>query len=131
MYIALNPQKARNFTTKGIRLTLITPVAFVSEELESEFREVVDQAIRDQVVYVVPDCEATGLIIPGIGSSGGVKQVEESKGNYTVKRDAADDNIQEVKDPFGTVRRTRKIMYTLTLPKEEEAETGIILTDRS
>ena len=133
MYIALNPQKARQFTTKGIHLTLLKPIGFVSTELEGEFRVKIDEAIRDQVLYVIPDSEATGLIMPGIGSTGGVKTEEESKGNYTVKRDAADEEIKEVKDMFGNVRRTRKIMYTLTLPEEQEAasETSIILPDRS
>ena len=131
MYVALNPQKARNFTTKGIRLTLLTPVAHVGEDLEPEFRERIDQAIRDQVLYVVPDNEANGLIIPGIGSSGGVNSEEESRGDYLVKCNP-DSEVQEIKDMFGTVRKTRKLVYTLTLPEDPEAEkhSGIILTDR-
>ncbi|TFH51808.1 MAG: hypothetical protein E4H01_00080 [Lysobacterales bacterium] len=131
MYIALNPQKAKQFTTKGVHLSLAKPVMFIAEDLEPEFREKIDEAIRNQILYVVSDNEANGLIMPGIGSTGGVKTEEKSLGNYTVRRDATDDEIQEVKDPFGTVRRTRKIMYTLTLPKEEEPESRIILTDRS
>ena len=132
MYIALNPQKVRHFTTKGIHLTLLKPIGFVPTDLEDEFRFKIDEAIRNQELIVIPDSEAAGIIIPGIGSSSGVSLEEETKGQYAVGRKNADDKVQEVKDMFGTVRRTRKIMYTLTLPKDPEADQKplVIITDR-
>ena len=133
MYVALNPSKARQFTTQGIHLTLARPVGRVADDINDECRLKIDQAIRDQVLYVVPDDEANGLIIPGVGSSSGIGQEIESKGDYTVQRDSMNEETIEVKDPFGTVRRMRKVQYTLTLPKEEESKTesNLILPARS
>lgn len=125
MYIALNPQKSKRFTTKGINLTLSKPVGFVADDIEDIFKFKIDEAIRNGELVVVPDNEG-GIFIQGLGSTSSIETDEQSKGNYTVSKDIDNKEFQEVKDPFGTVRRVRKMTYTLTLPKEEEAESQII-----
>lgn len=135
MYIALNPKKIRQFTTKGIHLTYLRPVGYVADQIEPEFREKIDAAIRNEELFQVPDDEAAGFAIPGLGASEGIKSDEESVGKFTVTREATDDNIQEVKDAFGNLLRVRKMTYTLKLPEDPESTAQpankIIITDRS
>ena len=127
MYVALNPQKARHFTTKGIHLTLMKPIAYVSTELEAEFREKIDEAIRQEVLYVVPDSEAAGMNLAGIGSSSGVEEEAGSVGMMTIDKASSAKDIHVVRDMFGNERRSRKVTYTITLPKEEEEKSSIVL----
>ena len=132
MYVALNPQKARNFTTKGIHLTLSNPVGFVDPHLELGAREKIDEAIRNEELIVVPDDEQ-GFIVKGIGSTTEIQTEEESKGDLSIDCENInkDKNLQSVKDPFGDMRRVRKVMYTLTMPKEPEEESDKIIIARS
>ncbi len=132
MYITLNPAKIRSFTTKGIRLTLSNPVGFVDPDLEFGAREKIDEAIRNEELIVVPDNEQ-GFIVKGIGSTSTIETEEESKGNLSIDCENInkDKNLQSVKDPFGDIRRVRKVMYTLTMPKESEEESDKIIIARS
>lgn len=132
MYITLNPAKIRSFTTKGIRLTLSNPVGFVDPDLELGAREKIDEAIRNEELIVVPDNEQ-GFIVKGIGSTSTIETEEESKGNLSIDCENInkDKNLQSVKDPFGDIRRVRKVMYTLTMPKESEEESDKIIIARS
>jgi len=132
MYITLNPAKIRSFTTKGIRLTLSNPVGFVDPDLELGAREKIDEAIRNEELIVVPDNEQ-GFIVKGIGSTSTIETEEESKGNLSIDCENInkDKNLQSVKDPFGNIRRVRKVMYTLTMPKESEEESDKIIIARS
>jgi hypothetical protein len=132
MYITLNPIKIRTFTTKGIRLTLSNPVGFVDPNLELGAREKIDEAIRNEELIVVPDDEQ-GFIVKGIGSTGTIETEEESKGDLSIDCENInkDKNLQSVKDPFGDMRRVRKVMYTLTMPKESEEESDKIIIARS
>ena len=132
MYITINPIKVKTFTTKGIRLTLSNPIGFVPNDLESMFREKIDEAIRNEELIVVPDNEQ-GFVVKGIGSTTGIETEEESKGDLSIDCEniSKDKNLQSVKDPFGDMRRVRKVMYTLTMPKESEEESDKIIIARS
>jgi hypothetical protein len=124
MYVAINPLKIKSFTTKGIHITISRPVCFVPEGLEQEFMDKIETAISNNELLLVAD--DSGILLPGFGQTSKVEVEEELKGNYTISKQQKDEDIREVTDPFGDVRRMRKVMYTLTLPKEEEEPTGII-----
>lgn len=113
-------------------MTLSNPIGFVPNDLESMFREKIDEAIRNEELIVVPDNEQ-GFVVKGIGSTTGIETEEESKGDLSIgcENISKDKNLQSVKDPFGDMRRVRKVMYTLTMPKEPEEESDKIIIARS
>jgi hypothetical protein len=132
MYVALNPKKIRQFTTKGIHLTLVQPVGYVPDDLEPHFRAKIDKALQDEELFTVAEDEATGLILPQIGSSSGVKTDEEARGTYTVDRKDLGET-QDVVDPFGKKFKVRRRMITLKFSEDSQPaeEPKIVLTDRS
>lgn len=62
MWIVLNPLKAHRFTTKGINLHANSPFAFVPPDLEPEFKNVIDKAIEEQILFVTEKKEFEAMI---------------------------------------------------------------------
>lgn len=127
MVIALNPKKIRQFTTKGIHLTLLKPVTSVPVGLEQEFLDKITKAITDGDLINLPDNESVGYFVPGIGSSTGIEENENHKGQLV--SEVSSDNGEEIdiKDPFGNTIHAKRMTITLKISEPEEPESKPII----
>lgn len=107
MWIALNPEKAHRFTTKGINLSKAKPAAYVPPELEPQFLMRINTAL------------AAGEIIriDGKGSFKIEGQAEVSEATRT-ENDDYKIRTESVKDPD-----TNRITATIIKMPDEDGNT--------
>lgn len=134
MYIALDPRKAFQFTTKGVRLTPGNPVAHIPDGSDDDVLATVNKAIQDGIIYRVPDDEAIGIFIPGIGKTEGVSEEETKSVVYSSASIPSDEEPVEVTDFFGKKLKLKKRIITFKIPEEtrgeDESKPLLVLTDR-
>jgi hypothetical protein len=74
VYIALNPDKAKRFTTKGIHLTPSKPVAYVQPGLEPEFAAAIAAGLADGSLIQIDDEKGQRWTVTGQGSVGRIRE---------------------------------------------------------
>ena len=128
-YIAINPQKARKFVTKGVNLSLRNPVALIPPGLEGEFMAKIIDGLKSKEIFEISDSD---IIV-----------------SEQAKIDAVNDEEQAI-GTIGTIKslpnkegKSKILQHTITMPPADDDDdndnnddeikeihnTGIILTD--
>lgn len=123
MWIAINLEKIKRFTTKGINLSAANPVSWVDPNLEPQFMSRIRTALIKEEIIQVHDDQLQGLSIPKQGKVG---NIEESD----VEQAGAIDREYEIDESTG---RRRVSSYVITMPDEDgninkSESKGLILT---
>lgn len=132
MYIAINPQKCRRFTTKGINLSILKPVSAVPVDLDDECMERIKLAIQNEEIFEIDDIGNLGLSIPGLGETTSVEEKDVVTSSFHSKLipDPSGEEI-EVVGLDGKKVTVKKMIRVFQFPEEPVAKesSNIILSN--